>query len=54
MLQGKYNKRNRICLNLLAILSKSGTTMAIPAVPIATALNVTATVKPQTKLKLAI
>ena len=34
----KSNKRNRICLNLLVILSKSGTAMAIPAVPVATAL----------------
>ena len=38
MLRDKSNKRNRICSNLLAILSKSGTAMAVPAVPVATAL----------------
>ena len=38
MLRGKSNKRNRICLNLLAILSKSGMAMAVPAILVATAL----------------
>ena len=38
MLRDKSNKRNRICLNLLAIFSKTGTVMAVPAVPVATAL----------------
>ena len=33
MLQDKFNKRNRICSNLLAILSKSNTAMAVPAIP---------------------
>ena len=37
MLQGKSNKRNRICLNLLAILPKSGTAMAVLAIPVAIA-----------------
>ena len=39
MLRDKSNKRNRICTNLLAILSKSGTAMAVLAVPVATALH---------------
>ena len=38
MLRDKSNKRNRICSNLLAILSKTGTAMAVPAVPVAMAL----------------
>ena len=37
MIRSKSNKRNRICLNLLAILSKSGMAMAVPAIPVATA-----------------
>ena len=37
----KPNKRNKICLNLLAILSKSGTAMAVPAAPVAMALKCT-------------
>ena len=43
MLRDKSNKRDRIRSNLylLAILSKSGTAMAVPAVPIATALMLT-------------
>ena len=40
MLRDKSNKRIRICLNLLAMLSKSGTTMAVPSVPVATALHI--------------
>ena len=39
MLQGKSNKRIRIHLNLLAILSKSGMAMAVPAVLVAMALQ---------------
>ena len=38
MLRDKSNKRDRIRSNLLATLSKSGTAMAVPAVPVATAL----------------
>ena len=39
MLRDKSNKRDRIRSNLLATLSKSGTAMAVPAVPVATALS---------------
>ena len=39
MLRDKSNKRDRIHSNLLATLSKSGTAMAVPAVPVATALR---------------
>ena len=38
MLRDKSNKRDKIRSNLLATLSKSGTAMAVPAVPVATAL----------------
>ena len=41
MLRDKSNKRDRIRSNLLATLSKSGTAMAVPAVPVATALLAT-------------
>ena len=40
MLRDKSNKRDRIRSNLLATLSKSGTAMAVPAVPVATALRI--------------
>ena len=39
MLRDKSNKRDKIRSNLLATLSKSGTAMAVPAVPVATALK---------------
>ena len=40
MLQGKSNKRNKICSNLLVILSKGSTAMAVPAVLVATAMHI--------------